>query len=528
MKKCSSVSRQQIFLGASALLFIGIIHRVLQLWLLWPQLAISIMQTTNNQMMQLLPQAMMQEHPWWGVWFLQQAPPIPNVMWAGALALFSAPFNLAIALILLNALFSSLTAVLMALLFYRVGANWWLGLLLSMLFLLGGDLLLLEYHTMGQFFYETLTMLLCVLSCHCALSLVRSGDRRFALYLGLCVAALALSRASFSLFWPVVLLWLCAVGFWRRPLVLAAFLLPVLLLHGGWSVKNYWVHGYWSWSTSSWGGANIQRGERTRNGLMFNEWMALQPPICPSPWHELTVKPPFYFGLIPESWGNDLPAQVAERDRYIAEKRGHSADLDSVAAREWSKCLVKEFLYYWQDHPELLIGGTWRSYQVFWLPIRQFSVTQPFPLWPRMDAYAEGIHWSRSLRDAWSEWGGDYSIRQVPIAFELPNVSDYAPVTIIALPFFFSAISALNFALLHSLPLLIACLWYWKVEARWPRGCSFFLLIYCYLAGFTSVVEYGENMRFRIEVEPIIWVMSILIASRWWVLVRFAVQRAKS
>ena len=136
MKNSRPDSQQYILSSAVALLLIGIMHRVLQLWLLWPQLAISIMQTTNNQMMQLLPQAMMQEHPWWGLWFLQQAPPIPNIIWAGALALFSSPLHLAIALILLNAMFSSLTAVLLALLLHRVGVNWWLALLLSMVFLL--------------------------------------------------------------------------------------------------------------------------------------------------------------------------------------------------------------------------------------------------------------------------------------------------------------------------------------------------------------------------------------------------------
>lgn len=156
----SRINKKQLFwIGAGVLMLVGVAHRLLQLWLLWPHLVVSIMLTTNNQVMALLPQEMVREHPWWGLWFLQQAPPLPNAIWTAVSALIHSPLNVAVALILLQALFSCLTALAMALLFLRVGLTWWLALLLSTVFLFGGDLLLLEYHTMGQFFYEPLTML---------------------------------------------------------------------------------------------------------------------------------------------------------------------------------------------------------------------------------------------------------------------------------------------------------------------------------------------------------------------------------
>lgn len=521
--RCNELRQNRsLRVGLIALLVLGFLHRALQLWLIWPQLASEIAVTSNNQVMELLLKEIMSEHPWWGLWFLQQTPPLPNVVWAAVLMLTQSPFCLAIIFISFQALLSCLTAVAMALLFVRFGASWWLGLTLAALFFFGSDLLLLEYSTMGQFYYEMMSMLLCVLSCHAALSLVRRESLRAALGLGVCVAGLALTRASFSYFWPPVLLWLIYVGFLRKPKLVAAFLLPVFLLHGGWALKNYYVYDYWSWSTSSWGGMNMQQGERNRNGFRFNQWVAQQPAMCKSPWHEMTASAPRYFFLMPVEWGAILPPgvvlppEVVARDQYIADKRGTAYGLDSIVARLWAQCLLKEFSQYWRAYPQLLIRGAWRSYQIFWQPIKQFAASQPYPIRPDVDVYSEGLHWPRALGDAWQEWSKGYSIRHAPLRLAPLDSSDYSPVRIIALPFFSSFISAMNFAVLHSFPLLMFCAICWKRHIVWPRGFSFLLLIYCYLAVLSSIVEYGENMRFRIDVEPVIWVICFVIARAWF------------
>lgn len=504
---------RRIWIGVSLLFLIGILHRALQLRVLWSQLAITIGTAPDLIAMQLLPKAIMSEHPWWGMWFLQQSPPLPNIIWAAVLFFTQSPFRLAIIFLLFSALLSCVAAAAMAVLFIRVGVRWWLGLILALVFLLGSDLLLLEYNPFGYLYYEMMTMLLGVLACHAALSLVDTKRWRSALSLGLCVAGLALTRATFSYFWPIVLVWLFCAGFWRQPKILVIFLLPVFLLHGGWAFKNYWVHGYWSWGMSSWGGINMQSGERYRNGSKFNQWVAQQPAMCASPWYEFTAKDVNYFGFIPLNWP-ELPSAVAERDKYIANRRGNFVVLDSVAAHLWSQCLVTEFSRYWWTHPEILIRGSWRSYEMFWLPIRQFEVIRPFPLRIGMDKYAEGVHWFRALRDSWREWGADYRICQVPYVISAPD-SGYAPAKIIALPFFASFISAFNFVLLHSAPFLLLFAWGFQQRLDWPKGFGFFWLIYCYSAGLSSLVEYPENMRFRIELEPIIWVTCIVVAERW-------------
>jgi hypothetical protein len=152
---------------------------------------------------------------------------------------------------------------------------------------------------------------------------------------------------------------------------------------------------------------------------------------------------------------------------------------------------------------------------MFWFPIRQFQVARPFPLRIEMDTYPEGIHWFRALHDSWREWGENYSIRQTTMFLVEPKPSDYAPAKVITLPFFTSFISAFNCVLLHSMPLLLLFAWLVRRQLTWPKGFSFLLLIYCYLAGLSSAVEFGENMRFRVDVEPIIWVICAVVVGQW-------------
>jgi hypothetical protein len=46
------------------------------------------------------------------------------------------------------------------------------------------------------------------------------------------------------------------------------------------------------------------------------------------------------------------------------------------------------------------------------------------------------------------------------------------------------------------------------------------LMLYAYLALGSSLGEYGENMRFRIAVEPVIWLITLLSGNMLWQLSR--------
>ena len=87
-------------------------------------------------------------------------------------------------------------------------------------------------------------------------------------------APVPLTRASFSYFalplfvmilLPEVLQVLrgdCRRSWSRRRWlqITAGFWLPVVLVHGGWTLKNGWVHGHLRVATSTWAGGNAAAG----------------------------------------------------------------------------------------------------------------------------------------------------------------------------------------------------------------------------------------------------------------------------
>jgi hypothetical protein len=97
-----------------------------------------------------------------------------------------------------------------------------------------------------------------------------------------------------------------------------------------------------------------------------------------------------------------------------------------------------------------------------------------------------------------------------------------APATVLALPLLPGLFALVAMVAVHLLP-VIAVIVHRRLrdngQAIWPAGLGFMLLACVYLAGVSSLVEYGENMRFRLEIEPVIWVVSLVAlrtAWQWW------------
>jgi hypothetical protein len=506
--------------SAAGLFLFCLAHRLIQLALLWPDLHVQILGSAGNMVPTMLSAQIMTKHPWWGLWYLQQTPPITYGIFAFVLAVAHTPESIALVCLVFQMILSGLTAAAMAMLLWRLNFRAVVALGAALIFLLSGDLLVIEYHTMGQMYHNLLTMLLLVLLCHVGMDLLRAPTVRSAVLMGVIVGLLFLIRATFSFFAPVILVWLLAARGWRKPVLLAAFLAPVVLLQGSWMLKNYVVYGYVSSTSSSWGGANIYHGEVGRHGsLEFHNWIATHPPVCKSPWHELTVDMPpkstiFYF--IPVEWPEDkLPADVIAKDKEAAERRGGQAIWDTFAAERWSTCLFKEFKAYWLHRPRLLIDELWQSYEIFWQPIRQYAVIQPNPLVPDMDVYSHGLNLLKSLEDSLGEITGRHLMLERGISLKPLGPEDFHPVPVIALPAIPSTISILNFLVIHSFPLLLLVRWWRGAPVPFPPVFWLMVVIYFYAGGLSSLGEYSENMRYRLEIEPIIWVLSLLILWQW-------------
>jgi hypothetical protein len=506
--------------GAILLFVIGIVHRALQIWLMWPALSRQIDFMVGVQVQTMLPEVVMRNHPWWGLWYLQQTPPLSYMVWVVEMALFHDPYWIAVSCLMFQGTLASATAAAMALLLWRLGVRFIWAFAVSLVFLLAGGLIVIEYHTMGQMWHDLMAMLLTVLTGHVGLTLSRRITTRSSFLLGVYSGLLVLTRATFSFFAPFMAVWLLLVGAWRKPAALLAFLAPVVVMQGSWVLKNYLAFGYVSTSTSSWGGANLYHGEVARRGpTEFKQWIAGHKPLCPSPWYEMTVDMPphsaiFYF--IPVEWPADkLPPEVAAKDALVAERRGAEASWDTLAGALWSQCLMKEFAGYWQHRPALVAKEWWMSYQIFWQPIGQYAVNQPITLQRDVGQYSNGLNLLRNIQDAFGELTGDYLMLQRKITLAPLTRADYVAVPVLALPVLPDLIAALNFIVLHSLPLLLLVRWVRGYRTPFPAGFWFLGLLYAYAAGFSCLGEYSENMRYRLEIEPVIWILSTIIVIEW-------------
>ena len=57
---------------------------------------------------------------------------------------------------------------------------------------------------------------------------------------------------------------------------------------------------------------------------------------------------------------------------------------------------------YWLQDPLSVIASSWHSYQLFWLPVRQFNVMHSNPIQPVMPVFEPQPHPGQSLRAAWA------------------------------------------------------------------------------------------------------------------------------
>lgn len=499
------------------LLLFGVclVHRLLQLTLLWPGLIEHPLRA--DHVMQLLPAAIWREHFAAAALYLQQAPPLPNFIFGAFAWLFAQDWQLTLALLCLQILLACCSIALFSSLLLRFGLPNWVCLLAPVILFFGGDIVVMEYNVMGQFFYEQGTMLLCLLACHSALSYQRSGSLRALLLLGLWVALLALNRSTFSYFALPVLLWVIAFTRQNRLAAIIVFLVPVLLLHGGWSLKNKLVYGYSSIATSSWGGANARTGDvRRSGGEQVVQWMQQQPPLCePQWWHMVSQyrRPIFFFPDKAAINAFAQPRSVLESNQRMATARGQQVFFDTETIRLYSACWQRIYMRYWLQHPLVTLEGAWRSYQIFWLPIREFVARNPIPIAPQeiqdSNVPAPDLWLRQALRELY-----DNHYYAVHMDLELlPKPFAYKKTRLWVLPFAPLVLESAFFLVIHVAGLyFLFALVYPPLRRRWPEWMSlvFPLLCIAYVAGLTSLVEFGENMRFRLEVVPLIWAVCLV------------------
>jgi hypothetical protein len=391
----------------------------------------------------------------------------------------------------------------------------------------------MEYYSLGQTFYENLAVLLVSCFVYALVGLATTGRLRWALGAGLVVAMMALTRSTWSFFaLPALWVVLLASPTPRRRRA-ACFLIPIVLLHGGWSLKNRLVYGRWSVATSSWGGAHALLGlSRTGRGQDFARFIVASNAARPHQpaWFVslFAQRNPSTEGLnvLPVLGQQVVPAEIKARDAAIeARFGGEPAPWNRVAGQVLFAELQRSFIEYALHAPGAVLGKTMRAYDLFWRPIRYYPAmfTSLFRVRPVVQS---GFELRRILQLARP---GALRETQYVTSGTWPHVV-LAETRLGTLAWLDWPVDVASMIGVHvALPLLGVLALAGRLGGRRTavdpvRGgvLAGLATTYVYLALLSSLTEYGENMRYRFSIEPVIWLITIVsvtegarLAWRW-------------
>jgi hypothetical protein len=469
---------------------------------------------------QNLPREMLRDHFFTSLVMLQQTPPASNLLVGLALKCCSWPSGVAYALIWLQTLVSIATAGtlvhVVSVLYPRRPVLW---TAVGLLFVLNTDLVVLEYNSMGQTIYGPLGMLLVLLMVDRLVALRRAGRPIDAAMAGLAAGLLVLARASWSLFPPICVGLVAVLAPARRLQAAITFLVPVLLLQGGWAVKNYAVYGVLSPTTSSWGGLYGSVGLQTAG--FGDAWVAhLRKRSA-----EGDTQADWVIAFIAGDpvWQDRLPAAVRERDAAVERAMGLRNPLwNTLAFRtlwDGARPLVLDFAH---EHPREMLQKWWRAYRIFWQPIAAYGrmFVALFTIGPRPPSGLDVPEILTQLRagtlpDSAYLMSGTHR-------FLAPTARrTFTPTSMYTFRWLDPIVLMLNVVAVHVLLPLVAVVWLGRRVRRGARATPVFdplrmsaLLIaataYGYLAVLANAAETLETMRYREEVEPVIWLITLI------------------
>jgi hypothetical protein len=506
--------RRRLFVAWSIVLGAAIAHRLILFLLHRRDLEALIAANQVWYIFQYLPREMLRDHLFRAMLLLQQTPPVPNLLIGLALKGASWPAGVAQVLIGLQSLASILTAAvlvhLLSVLYPRRVLLW---TVVGLLFVLNTDLVVLEYDNMGQLVYEPLSMLSTLVILDALVCLRRTGRLRWAAGAGIAMGLLVLTRATWYVFPIPCLLLVAGLAPMRRVAAVLACLVPILVLQGGWAVKNYAVYGVLSPTSSTWGGLHALAGlssagfaEKFEDSR--REWRAAErgAPSIASP----------------------SPQEISDRDAEVQRSLGlTNPTLNTLGLRIALAKDQRDFFHFVLTHPATMVRKCWIAYHIFWQPIANYGsqfvalfavsnrITDPFDFpgivrqllagsLPDVHYLASGSHPLLSL---------DPKDKLLPHRYVPTNLYTWRRLEPFGL--------MIELVGVHLLLPLVGVLWVadrvrhgWSAAPRFdPLRMAALLVattLYGYLAVTVNLIETHENMRYRLEVEPVIWVITLV------------------
>jgi hypothetical protein len=483
---------------------------------------------------QLLPREMLRDHLFRSLVLLQQTPPASNLLIGLALRWFSWPVGVAYAMIWMQSVVSILTAlVLVHLVATLYPRRVWLWTAIALLFVLNDDLVVLEYTSMGQLIHSPLAMLFSLVVVDRLAAFWRTGALRHAFAAGVATGLLALSRATWSYFGVPCLVLVAVLAGRRWPRAVLACLLPIIALQGSWSFKNWVLYGVFSPATSSWGGmhavAGLSLAGLRDDYLKFFTDEAAAEKGAPDWEIALAHGDPNALDL--------LNAETSERDQWVEHVVGLSNPWpNSLLFREFCACGQVWFLRFAVRNPGKMLGKWWTAYsQFFWQPISNFGGLN-VAFYVGENRVRDGLDLRDIVRQLRAGTLPEHTYLASGSSFLVQEKSPrgFVPVRLNTLSFLAPLVLMLNVISIHVPLPLVALVWVVQRSRRLraaaldPQRMAVLLVaavVYVYLASVANFVETAENMRYRLEVEPVIWVITLICLGELGRLIGAALRR---
>ena len=508
---------RRLAIALSLVALTAIVHRVTLFLLHRGDLDALIDANASWYTPQNLPAELLRDHLLTALLYLQQTPPVSNLLMGLALKSCAWPTGVAHLFIGMQTLVTILAAmVLVHLVSILYPSRTILWIAVGGLFVLDTDLVVIEYTSMGQTIYGPISMLLVLGITDRLVALRRTGSLWDAAFAGLAMGLLVLTRPSWTFFSLPCLLLVAVLAPWRQMRAVLACVVPIMALQGGWAVKNYAIYGVLSPTTSTWGGLHATTGLWAAGlGDEYTRFVG----VIREPEQRRTM------ALL--GWGHDDPSlldsetrALLERDRAIEQSMGvPNPSSNSLAFRTvCAEAQRRVFDFAWQ-HPRAMLTKWWRGYAVFWQPIANYGqqfvglfavgnrITDSFDFPEIAHKFLAG-----ELPDTPLVKSGSH-----PISPEHKGPLRLTPTTLYTARWIEPLVLMLNVVGVHLLLPFVAIVWLAgavRRHAPFNRLRIATLLVagtgYAYLALLVNLVETYENMRYRSEVEPLIWLITLI------------------
>jgi NADH:ubiquinone oxidoreductase subunit 6 (subunit J) len=234
-----------------------------------------------------------------------------------------------------------------------------------------------------------------------------------------------------------------------------------------------------------------------------------------------------------------FPQEFRDRDAQVERALGlENPTYNTLTTRVIYAEDQRDFLDFVRTHPGTMLRKWWKAYHVFWRPIANYGrmflalfatsnrITNPFDA-PEIvrQLLAGRLPDTQYVMSGSSPWNPERP---------LPQPQRSTPTTLYTARWVEPFALMLEMAGVHLLLPLVGVVWLaHRVRHGWSAAPVFEPLrmaallvgavLYGYLAVLANLVETAENMRYRLEVEPVIWVITVicvtelagLLRARW-------------